>query len=697
MRGFIQKTGLAILLTIFLAFSAFAFDARVSPEAKTFLNDESASAYGYSGPFTFPFELDEQVGDTFSVGYTWRDMQHNGTIGRMIGVGFDPANPDSMIVHFIWTGREGPEENSLTMYNKVSFNENNEPYIPHQYPNGTRIDGGGDNGFGAYTVLYTYGDENLPMVAYHGQTSATSDYLTYITVETSFMQFFFNPKYPVLNQAGVFGEWPHMAITEYEGTKYQHVVMQPDSESDYGENVYYVRSAYDGATFSDASPGGGTQLVTDRSMALSSNVVASNDGNLVTIGATYSRWLERGQIPSSWDGLALSQSDNDVYLWTSDDGGATWDWDSPFNLTNFAAPNSDYLPDDTTSANQDTFRAYTEVDMIYDDDDVLHCMFNIHQFDHFRESVYRSGRIYYWNDADSTFSMVADGFFWNYAIERAWEKFACHGSVEKDSDGVLWALWQQYGEEGDTLIQNDTIYSLDVSDDGYANTDLYMSMSLDNGKRWMKGVNITNTRLMEWDLQPGQSRSEIEPSMAPYVDGDYIHITYTLDFDPGISVPAGTDAEGEPTRNQQIYQRIAKQELIDLFAANAEYQENYPLTLDTERSYVDPDDWEWDDPFSSFVGGEDNNLTPDQFELKQNYPNPFNPSTQIAFNLKKQGNVTLAVFDVLGREVATLVNRTMDAGNHKVTFLADELPSGVYFYKLTSGDASQVRKMVLMK
>ena len=85
------------------------------------------------------------------------------------------------------------------------------------------------------------------------------------------------------------------------------------------------------------------------------------------------------------------------------------------------------------------------------------------------------------------------------------------------------------------------------------------------------------------------------------------------------------------------------------------------------------------------------------YSLSQNFPNPFNPTTSINFSIPKDGLVKLVVFDVLGKEVATLVNNEQTAGNYQVTFDASKLTSGVYFYKLTSGDFSDVKKMLLVK
>lgn len=85
------------------------------------------------------------------------------------------------------------------------------------------------------------------------------------------------------------------------------------------------------------------------------------------------------------------------------------------------------------------------------------------------------------------------------------------------------------------------------------------------------------------------------------------------------------------------------------------------------------------------------------FELKQNYPNPFNPSTLIKFTLPSTDFVTLKVFDVTGREVAVLVNRKMDLGNHAVTFDGGKLSSGVYFYRITTSKYTDIKKMVFVK
>ncbi len=88
---------------------------------------------------------------------------------------------------------------------------------------------------------------------------------------------------------------------------------------------------------------------------------------------------------------------------------------------------------------------------------------------------------------------------------------------------------------------------------------------------------------------------------------------------------------------------------------------------------------------------------PADFELGQNYPNPFNPSTNITFSVPQEEHVTLKVFNVIGEEVATLVNGRREAGVYTVSFAPAELPSGVYFYVLQAGETRLVRRLVFMK
>jgi predicted extracellular nuclease len=104
-----------------------------------------------------------------------------------------------------------------------------------------------------------------------------------------------------------------------------------------------------------------------------------------------------------------------------------------------------------------------------------------------------------------------------------------------------------------------------------------------------------------------------------------------------------------------------------------------------------------DDFFNYSVDVEDDVNSVYDYKLVQNYPNPFNPSTKIDYSLKSEGLVTLKIYNILGQEVAVLVNTIQTAGTHSINFDAGRLASGIYLYKLDSNGFTQTKKMMLIK
>jgi Secretion system C-terminal sorting domain len=102
----------------------------------------------------------------------------------------------------------------------------------------------------------------------------------------------------------------------------------------------------------------------------------------------------------------------------------------------------------------------------------------------------------------------------------------------------------------------------------------------------------------------------------------------------------------------------------------------------------------------SFSYSEEVNVSvelPNVYSLEQNYPNPFNPSTTIKYSIAEDGLVKLAIYNLLGEEVTTIVNSTQKAGKYEVTFNAENLATGVYLYRLNVGNFNSTKKMVLMR
>jgi hypothetical protein len=123
------------------------------------------------------------------------------------------------------------------------------------------------------------------------------------------------------------------------------------------------------------------------------------------------------------------------------------------------------------------------------------------------------------------------------------------------------------------------------------------------------------------------------------------------------------------------------------------------LTLDNNGYvYAGTANGVWRRPLSEVTSIEERPTTPpSNYILSQNYPNPFNPSTKISWQSPVGSQQAIKVFDVLGNEIATLVNEYKPVGRYEVEFNAANLPSGVYFYQLKTGEFISIKKMILIK
>jgi hypothetical protein len=114
-----------------------------------------------------------------------------------------------------------------------------------------------------------------------------------------------------------------------------------------------------------------------------------------------------------------------------------------------------------------------------------------------------------------------------------------------------------------------------------------------------------------------------------------------------------------------------------------------------------PSQWAgvWRRPLSEMITDvdENNSHLPQDYNLSQNYPNPFNPSTKIKYSIPQLSQVQIKVFDLLGNEIETLINKEKPAGTYEITWGAENLASGVYIYQLRAGDFVQTNKMLLLK
>ena len=360
-----------------------------------------------------------------------------------------------------------------------------------------------------------------------------------------------------------------------------------------------------------------------------------------------------------FEGAGLVGNPDIVYLYGSSDGGVTWSGSiigvgSGNNPEYGLVINRDYAP---------YFANFAQVSLTIDDAGVTHITAN-----GYGEGRYMGGtdtvNVYpmlYWNSRDQQWIAVTpesmeapdDGFGTDLADHRPGNGIGnSYGSIAVSDDGqLIFLAWQ--GPEYTGAIGNSRINLFPGDGSGSSTeifyTDIYHTLSFDGGATWENPMN----------LQGDSNVMEEFPVFAknPEFDGTWgephFHFIYLEDAIPGVS-------------------------LFD------------------ENSWSDESVWRYETTSLIFDNVENDNIV-NGFDLKQNYPNPFNPSTKIKYAISSRQFVTLKVYDVLGKEIATLVNEEKSAGSYEVVFDASKLPSGIYFYTLNAGEFSQTRKMILLK
>ena len=152
---------------------------------------------------------------------------------------------------------------------------------------------------------------------------------------------------------------------------------------------------------------------------------------------------------------------------------------------------------------------------------------------------------------------------------------------------------------------------------------------------------------------------------------------YGTDKDGGVAILSTEKYALNPEDSVEVYFAMALgTDETTMLEAMAEAESKYTLLTSVKR---------------------DDDVIPSVYSLEQNYPNPFNPSTKISFEIPSKETVTLKVFNILGQEVATLINNEMDAGKYTFDFNASSLASGMYIYQITAGNFQATKKMTLLK
>ncbi len=260
------------------------------------------------------------------------------------------------------------------------------------------------------------------------------------------------------------------------------------------------------------------------------------------------------------------------------------------------------------------------------------------------------------------------------------------------------------------------LYSLEIPNDDpnllYISAKYGVYKSTDRGEKW-DSLNIsTDENYNELFLDPINSQTVYitikDKGVFKSVDGGEKWLEKNnglnnLNFSSYVSLvinPKNTD-EIYLAADSVLYQSMNGGEKWNMMEPTPPYQLIYTIAIDTtsgDRILIGgslPGIYALD--LRTSVEEPHNQQLPSNIELFQNYPNPFNPTTSIKYQISKTENVVLKIYDVLGKEIATLVNEEKSAGDYQVEFNANGLSSGIYFYQLTAGSFVSAKKMVVLK
>lgn len=210
-----------------------------------------------------------------------------------------------------------------------------------------------------------------------------------------------------------------------------------------------------------------------------------------------------------------------------------------------------------------------------------------------------------------------------------------------------------WSADGSTMYCVYSVVMPDTGASGFNQRDIFAQYSLNNGTTWSSPIRITNTPTID-EAYPSVSAWNKGSAGNPYE----VNIVYMKDPGVGPTSFNGNSPTAPPSRNNLVYRKLTGLPPIGILG-------NQTILKD--------------------------------YKLAQNYPNPFNPTTKIEYNIVKTGFVSLKVYDILGREVATLVNGVQTQGVKEIEFNGSNLTSGVYFYTIKAGDFTDTKTMVLVK
>lgn len=335
-------------------------------------------------------------------------------------------------------------------------------------------------------------------------------------------------------------------------------------------------------------------------------------------------------------GTANPDSADNIGYFKSINGGTSWTW------TTIGRDGDMYV------VGTDTLYAYYEnfgqMSAVYDKDSKLNIVVNGYTIKLVNDST--SANYFctmYWKEGMTKFKIISNVAnirvedYDTYSYSGNGLGFAYPAIAADPASAVLYASWSQPSVTGGKV---DTVKG------GFPLMQLWYTASADGGTTWKTAVKIAGT--------DGALFNTAAPTLTTSGTDHVAHLTYLADTSAGCNV----FGEGVKALVPVVYLSFT---------------------------------------FNKTTSVGDDNVVANSFTLGQNYPNPFNPTTKIDYSISKSSKVTLSVYNVMGQEVAQLVNGVQESGKHSINFNASKLASGVYIYKLSAGNFQETKKMVLMK
>ncbi|MDK9701433.1 MAG: T9SS type A sorting domain-containing protein, partial [bacterium] len=371
--------------------------------------------------------------------------------------------------------------------------------------------------------------------------------------------------------------------------------------------------------------------------------------------------------PAGWAGYLALQINNDLKIARSNDGGNAWNFANALNVTRFRGWQANHfaLFGDTTLAAGDTFRFFNDAALVYDNNNQLHVVFVTRGLWEDGTADTTAGPpvygltgsasfMWHWSEANpDTCTIVADGW-WNAPQTQAWRSTIDRPSIGVATNGDLYVVFTRY-DYGD------------MSMNGWPCGDVYATVSANNGMSWYHPTNLTNTA--GDSLPAGQAHNEIWPSVQEVIT-DSLFVSYIDDMSGGsawFEEALSADWTLNPVRVMSVSPNQIRRDSLLL------YPDYPPLHVQHLYNVSTPEN-----PTTTLPG---------EYKLSA-YPNPFNPEVRIQFAMPTNGNAIVKVFDVAGREIATLADGKYVAGSHHVMWKPANQSAGIYFVRMESNGVS---------